>query len=67
MGDLQQNAGAVAGVFLTAARAPVIEILQHRERLLDDLVGLFTFDIDNKPNAAGVVLKLRIVEALLRR
>jgi len=25
MGDLQQNAGAVAGVFFTAARAPVIE------------------------------------------
>ena len=45
----------------------VIEILQHRERLLDDLAGLFTFDIDNKPNAAGVVFKLRIVEALLRR
>ena len=67
MRDLQQNAGAVAGVFFTAARAAVIEIFQHCKRLLDDLVGPFTFDIDHEPNAAGVVFKLRIVEALLRR
>ena len=67
MGDLQQNAGAVAGVFFTAARAPVIEILQHRERLLDDLVGLFTFDMNHEADAAGVVLETRIIQPLFRR
>ena len=67
MRHLQQNAGAVAGVFFTAARAAMIEILQHRERLLDDLVGLFTFDIDHEADAAGVVLETRIVQPLFRR
>ena len=67
MRHLQQNAGAVAGVFFAAARAAVIEILQHRQRLLDDLVGLFTFDMNDEADAAGVVLETRIIKPLFRR
>ena len=61
---LHQNAGAVAGVFLAAASAAMIEILQDHERLLDDLVRLFALDIDDKADAAGIVFETRIVKPL---
>ncbi len=64
---LHQDAGAVTGVFLAAAGAAVIEVLQYRERLLDDLVRFFTLDIDDEADAAGIMLKARIVETLFFR
>ncbi len=39
VGHLQQNARAVPGVDLAATGATVIEIAQHLDRLLEDLVG----------------------------
>jgi len=36
---LEQDAGAVAGVGLTAAGAAMVEVLQHLNRLLQDLVA----------------------------
>ena len=67
MGHLEQDAGAVAGVGLAAARAAMVEVFQHLNRLLQDLVRLPPFDIDNKADATGVVLEPRIVQALLGR
>src|SRR5687767_6839291 len=64
MRDLQQNTSAVAGVFFTAAGAAVIEVFQHRERLLDDLAGFLTFDIDDETDAASIVLEARVVKSL---
>jgi hypothetical protein len=45
----------------------VIEVLEHLNRLLQDLVRLSTLDIDHETDAAGVVLEPGIVKALLGR
>ena len=67
VGHLQQHAGAIAGVGLAAAGAAVVEVLQHLDRLLQDLVRLAALDVDHEADAAGVVLEPGIVEALLGR
>ena len=66
MRHLKQNARAVAGVLLATTRAAVIEVLQNLQTLLDDRVGLLPLDVRDEADAAGIVLKTRIVEALLR-
>src|SRR5580698_6723028 len=65
MGHLQQHAGTVAGVDLTAAGAAMIQVAQGLGGVLQNLVGLAALYVDNEANSAGIVLKLRIVEALL--
>jgi hypothetical protein len=45
----------------------VIEILQDRQRLLDDFVRLLTLDIDDESDATGIVLKPWIIKALFGR
>ena len=67
MGHLQQHAGAIARVGFAAAGAAVVEILQDLERLQQNLVGLAAFHVHDKADAAGIVLKLRIVKSLLGR
>ena len=62
---LQKNPGTVSGIRFTAAGAAVVQIDKNLQRLTDDFVGLFPFNVDNEADAAGIVLKLRIVEALL--
>jgi len=62
---LQEDAGAVAGIGLTAAGAAMIKIDKHGQCLLDDLVGLFALHVGDESDAAGIVLELGIVEALL--
>ena len=44
----------------------MVEIPEHLDRLLQNLVGLAALDIDHESHAAGVVFKPRIIEALLR-
>jgi len=61
---LQKNPGTVSGIRFTAAGAAVVQIDKNLQRLADDLVGFFPFNVDNEADAAGIVLKLRIVEAL---
>ena len=64
MGDLDQDARAVAGVVLAAAGAAVVEVDQGREAVADELVRLPPLEVDDEADAAGVVLVLRVVEAL---
>jgi hypothetical protein len=64
---LNQNASAIAGVGFASASAPMIEVKQDLQCLLDDRVGLAPFDINDKSYAACFVLELRIVQPLLRR
>ena len=45
----------------------MIKVFQHRQRLLDNFVGFFTFDVNHETNSASIVFELRIVKALLRR
>jgi hypothetical protein len=64
--QLQEDAGAVPGVLLGSRRAAVLEVDEDLERLLDDRVRLSTLDVDDEPEATGVVLVPGIVEALGR-
>jgi hypothetical protein len=62
--DLQQDTSPVTRIVLTPARTAVIEILQHRQRLLHDFMRLLTLDVHDKADTTGIVLKARVVEAL---
>jgi hypothetical protein len=61
MRHLQQDTRAVAGIDFATARAAVFEVEQNLERLLDDGVRLFAFDIDDEADAARFVLEARII------
>ena len=65
VGHLCEDAGSVAGVVLGTNRAAVVEIQQNGQRVADDRVRFSAMDINDEANAAGVMLKCRIVEALL--
>ena len=67
VGNLDEDAGAVAGVRLAAGRAAVVEVLEDLDRLLQDPVGLAALDVDDEADAAGVVLEPRVVKPLLGR
>ena len=63
---LKQNSGAVPRARIATLRAAVREIFEDLQTLLDDVVRLLAFDVDDKADAAGVFLVSRVVEALLR-
>ncbi len=64
---LDEDARAIAGIRLAAAGAPVIEVAQHLDGLLQDAMRLAALDVDDEPHAAGLVLEPRVVEPLLSR
>ncbi len=66
MGHLQQDAGAVTRVDLAAAGAAMVEVLEDLDALFDDGVRFATLDVHDEADAAGVMLELRVIEALLR-
>ena len=51
---LNEDAGAVAGVDLAAARAAMQEVDEQLQRLPDDAVRAHAFDVDDEPDATGV-------------
>ena len=67
MRHLNENARAIAGVDLAATRAAMIEIHQDLQALLDEIMRLLALDVGDEADAAGVLFKLRIIQALLRR
>jgi hypothetical protein len=66
VGDLQQDAGAVAEQRVGADRAAVVEVGKDLERLRDDPVRLRSLDVGDKAHTARVMLVARIVQALRR-
>ena len=62
VGDLDEDAGAVAGVDLGARGAPVVEVAERVERVVDDLAALLALDVGDERHAARVVLEARVVE-----
>ena len=42
----------------------VLQIFQNRQSLVYDIIGFFSFHIDDEANAAGIVFKCRIVQTL---
>ena len=65
MWDLDQDSRAVAGIRIAAAGAPVGEVTQDGQRLADDFMGFFAFDIDDKSCAAGIMLEIGVIQPLL--
>ncbi len=64
MRDLQQDTGPITGIVLTPAGATMVQVLQHRESLLHDLVRLLTLNVHDKADTTGIVLIAGVVEAL---
>ena len=64
---LDEDAGAVAGVGLRSAGAAVLEVAQQAQALLDDVVRLASAEVDDKADAARVLLVLRVVKSLRLR
>ena len=63
VGDLHEYPRAVARVELGPARAAVLEVVEHPERLGDGLVRAPVREIGYRADAARIVLKLWVVEA----
>ncbi len=66
VGHLDQDARAVAGIHFASARAAMQQVHEQLQCLTDDAVGLLALDVNDKANAAGVVLVPRIVQPLGR-
>ena len=64
VGRLKKNAGAVAGVGLTAAGPTVTKIKEDCQSLLNDLVGFFAFNVNDEAYTAAVFFKRRVVKPL---
>jgi hypothetical protein len=64
---LNEDAGAVAGVFLASARSAVLQIDQDLQRLLDNVVRPPPLDVHNETHATRVVFVGRVVQTLSRR
>ncbi len=67
VGDLHEDARAVAGVGFAAAGAAMVEIDEDGDGVADDLVGFLALDVDDKADPAGLMFKLRVVKTLLGR
>jgi hypothetical protein len=65
IGDLDQDAGAVADERIGADGAAMVEIDEDFEAAADQIVRLPALDVDDKADAARIVLVPRIVQALL--
>lgn len=66
MGDLDQEARAVAGVIFATAGATMVEVVKRRQAVANDLVRFPAFQIDDEAHAAAIVLVSRIVQTLCR-
>jgi hypothetical protein len=67
IGNLDQDAGAVAHQRVRAHGAAMVEIDQELQAQPDDLVRLRALDIGDKADAAGVMLVAGVVKTLFRR
>src|SRR3989304_1164645 len=59
--DLDEDAGAVAGIALAAAGAAVVQVLQGGDAVLHQLVRLLALELHDEADAAAIVLVARVV------
>jgi hypothetical protein len=50
-----------------ANRAAMVEVQQNLQTVRHKLMGFFALDVDNKANAARVVLELWVIKSLFHR
>jgi hypothetical protein len=65
VGNLNQNTRPVTGIVLGSLRPAVVEVNQNGQALAHDFIGFFSFDAGHEPDAAGIMLKSRVVQTLL--
>ena len=65
--DLDEQAGAVAGLGIAAAGTAMTEIHEDLDASLHHVVGGLAGDVRDEADAAGVVLEGRVIEPLLSR
>jgi hypothetical protein len=65
VGDLDQDARAVAHQLVSTHCAAVVQVLQDLETLLNDAVRLLALDVGHKAHTAGVVFVGGAVQAML--
>jgi hypothetical protein len=56
IGELDQDAGAVAGIGIRATRCAMRQPTQNFETVIDDLAGFRTGDIGDESDAAGAAV-----------
>ena len=65
MRNLQQNSCAVARAGIAPLRAAMGQVFQDLEPLLDDLMGLLAFDVDDKADPAANLFRVEGRRALV--
>ena len=64
MGDLEQEAHAVAGLPGGVLSGTVLQFLDDLEGVVYRFVGLPAFEVHHRADAAGVVLETRVVKGM---
>src|SRR5208282_2153063 len=64
MGNLDQHAGAVAGLRITPASPAVRQVDQDFDPFQNDVMGFFAGDVGHKADPTSIMLVARIVKAL---
>jgi len=64
VGNLDEDAGAVAGFGIAATGSTVGQVEEDLDTFSDDVVGFVAFNAGDEADTAGVVLVAGVVEAL---
>jgi hypothetical protein len=64
VGDLDEDAGAIAGFGVAAAGSAMGKIDEDLDAFSDDVVGFVAFNAGDEADTAGIVLVAWVVEAL---
>ena len=67
VGDLHQDARAIPGFRVAAARAPVLQVHEYLNSFEDDIVRPFSLDVCDETYAAGIPFKTRVVQTMAGR
>ena len=64
MGNLDENAGAVARLGIAACCSAMGEVDEDLKALADNVVAFFALDAGHEAHAAGIVFIARMIETL---
>jgi hypothetical protein len=65
VGQLNQDAGAIAHQLVRADRTPVVQVFQNLERVAHDTVAFLAPDVGDKAHTTGIMLLLPCIQTKL--